>query len=437
MTASLPNSDVTAAGFPTFVVVAFGSLGDILPLAGLARALQRRGHSVWFLAPQPYQTLALSRGLTFKSILDASASQAVLDDSRLWHPRHGFDVMWPAILQASMETIKILEPLAASRNAPCLVGGTMALGARVANERWGWSHATVHISPCWVFSALRPPLFYGLGWIKYLPPRWRGKVWAWTDRNLLDRVCGAGLNAWRSKFDLPPVRRIVGRWSASPQCVLGLFPSWFSKPQRDWPRHLQLAGFLRDDGGGGWVMSPRLDKFLGPKPEAIVFMAGSQMLHADLFFRVAALACARIGRKALFLAPGTQENSVWPKHVHVETYVPLGQILPRCAAIVSHPGIGTIAQALAAGVPQLLTPYAFDHFDNARLAVELGVAKVLAPDAGERKLAYQLQALLSDGAIAQACRAAKERMSNEIDAAEICCVTIEQLRAATVDASPA
>ena len=46
-------------------------------------------------------------------------------------------------------------------------------------------------------------------------------------------------------------------------------------------------------------------------------------------------------------------------------YVPLRALLPRCAALVHHGGIGTTAEALRAGVPQVIVPLAYDQFDNA------------------------------------------------------------------------
>lgn len=45
--------------------------------------------------------------------------------------------------------------------------------------------------------------------------------------------------------------------------------------------------------------------------------------------------------------------------------------------MVHHGGIGTLSQAFAAGVPQLIMPMAHDQFDNAARAIKLGVAEKL------------------------------------------------------------
>jgi len=65
--------------------------------------------------------------------------------------------------------------------------------------------------------------------------------------------------------------------------------------------------------------------------------------------------------------------------------------LPHCAAIVHHGGIGTTSQALAAGIPQLIRPMAFDQFDNANRIEKLGCGRWLRND---RNLANELQQIL-------------------------------------------
>jgi rhamnosyltransferase subunit B len=60
-----------------------------------------------------------------------------------------------------------------------------------------------------------------------------------------------------------------------------------------------------------------------------------------------------------------------------QPYVALSELLPRAAGLVHHGGIGTTAEALRAGVPQLVTPFAWDQFDNAARMKALGVGMAL------------------------------------------------------------
>ncbi len=56
-------------------------------------------------------------------------------------------------------------------------------------------------------------------------------------------------------------------------------------------------------------------------------------------------------------------------------YLPYAAVFPHAAAIVHQAGIGTLAQAMRSGRPQLLVPASFDQPDNARRAAVLGAAR--------------------------------------------------------------
>jgi len=56
-------------------------------------------------------------------------------------------------------------------------------------------------------------------------------------------------------------------------------------------------------------------------------------------------------------------------------YAPFNKLLPSSVALVHHGGIGTCAQALRAGILQLLTPFGMDQHDNSSRLIELGVGK--------------------------------------------------------------
>ncbi|MFN8516393.1 MAG: glycosyltransferase [Chloroflexia bacterium] len=86
-------------------------------------------------------------------------------------------------------------------------------------------------------------------------------------------------------------------------------------------------------------------------------------------------------------------------------YVPLNDILPRAAALIHHGGIGTTAQGLAAGIPQLVMPMSHDQPDNALRLRQLGVGAALPPAkfTGPRVAAVLDQLLRSETTLAR-CR---------------------------------
>jgi UDP:flavonoid glycosyltransferase YjiC (YdhE family) len=67
--------------------------------------------------------------------------------------------------------------------------------------------------------------------------------------------------------------------------------------------------------------------------------------------------------------------------VHVHRFIPQGALFPRCRAVVSHAGAGTMLGALAAGLPMVLLPTGGEQPLNAAACAAAGVAEVVQPDA--------------------------------------------------------
>ena len=87
----------------------------------------------------------------------------------------------------------------------------------------------------------------------------------------------------------------------------------------------------------------------------------------------------------------------------------------------------TLAQGLAAGVPQLTMPMGFDQPDNATRLESLGVGKWVAPSRFEGdRVAGALRALLDDGRTAASCKQWADRIRAR-NAIEDTCDLLEQL----------
>jgi UDP:flavonoid glycosyltransferase YjiC (YdhE family) len=91
---------------------------------------------------------------------------------------------------------------------------------------------------------------------------------------------------------------------------------------------------------------------------------------------------------------------------------PFDRLLPRASAIVHHGGIGTVACAIAAGIPQLVCPLAYDQFDNAARVERLGLGMRVI---GQRPGAWAraLRILLKPGPIHAQVQATCARMASE------------------------
>jgi rhamnosyltransferase subunit B len=253
-------------------------------------------------------------------------------------------------------------------------------------EKFDIPYVSVQVSPSTFLSAKLPPVHKRFTIPAYLPYRMRAGLLSLIERSVLDRVCAPALNSVRATLGLSPVHHILGQWLHSPQGVLGLFPEWFAPPQIDWPRRVALTGFPLFDESDFREVDPELDDFLsGQAP--VVFTPGSTMVDGMTFFKTAADVLRSLGQRGIFLAKKGESLPSLPSSILVRSYVPLSKLLPRARALVHHGGIGTMSQALAAGIPQLAVPFAHDQFDNAERMKRLGCGlRVDAPLSGSALL---------------------------------------------------
>jgi UDP:flavonoid glycosyltransferase YjiC (YdhE family) len=104
--------------------------------------------------------------------------------------------------------------------------------------------------------------------------------------------------------------------------------------------------------------------------------------------------------------------------VFVAAYAPHSQVFTRAAAIVHHGGVGTLAQALRAGRPQLIVPFFADQLDNASRAQRLGVAMAVAPRKyGAKSAPTLLRRLLADPVMVARAAAVGKQVAGEDGAA--------------------
>ena len=84
-------------------------------------------------------------------------------------------------------------------------------------------------------------------------------------------------------------------------------------------------------------------------------------------------------------------------NVHVTNWLSHEVLLPRCAAIVTTGGMGTVIAALRAGVPLVVVPTGWDKPANARRVVAAGVGVRLSPrDCTPGKLRAAVEDVLRD-----------------------------------------
>jgi UDP:flavonoid glycosyltransferase YjiC (YdhE family) len=413
---------------PHFLLVPVGSHGDVHPFVGIGQALRARGHRVTMITSEPFRDVALRNGLEFVQTLSSDEYGSMMNHPDLWHPRRGMRIILnrelmrkylPVIYEAIRERYE--------RGHTVAVGSSLAFSARTAQDALGIPYATLHLQPMACCSVADPPVdSSGLN-MTWLPrPLIRLAYWG-AEKWITDPLMAPAINEFRQTLGLPPVRRILTRWSPSPTRVIGLFPEWFGSIPDGGPsfRH---AGFVLFDDAAGRPTPAHLASFLKSGPPPVIFSFGSAMRHARPYFEAAVEACRILGIRGVLLgSSGEQIPEELPETVCHADYAPFSAVFPEAACVVHHGGLGTSAQALKAGVPQLVMPLAYDQADNAVRMRRLGVAAVLHPKRfTSRAVAKRLKRILEDDDAKRAARSLRERF-RDVDGAETASTLLEEL----------
>lgn len=416
------------------ILTSIGTDGDVFPYVALGAMLRRRGHRATLAAGEGYRALAESNGLDFRPLVSREENEACFADADFWHPLKGPFVAarWGvAFLPRQYDLLAGL----AGEGRIVFVASPGILAARVVQEKLGRPMASLILQPWMIRSSTAPPVMPGGFTLPRWAPRPVGALY-WRGFDAAGAVLfGRPLGALRQRLGLAPVRRVFGWWM-SPQRVIGMFPDWYGPPQPDWPPQIKLAGFPMYDGGGeardrGGMpdeLAEELSAFLAAGDPPVAFTFGTGMRHAAGLFRAAADACGRLKLRGLFLTKfGDQLPADLPPTIRHVSYAPFRQLLPRCAAVVHHGGVGTVAKSLAAGAPQLVLPVAFDQTDNAMRVKRLGAGDwLLAGKATGPRLAAALAGVLSPMARASSLEVAK-RFDGADDALETAARHVEEL----------
>lgn len=180
----------------------------------------------------------------------------------------------------------------------------------------------------------------------------------------------------------------------------------------DYPRRALPAGFHY---GGPWrgVPEPGPELPVGPEPLVFCSLGSLQGARRALFATMAA-ACAAVGARAVIGHGGgltPDEEAALPGRPLVRAFWPQEAVLRHCAAAILHGGFNTVLDALAARVPIVAVPIAFEQPGTAARLVRAGAGRVVS----RRLLSVRGLARVLDEVLRQpGYRSAAERLSAEM-----------------------
>jgi UDP:flavonoid glycosyltransferase YjiC (YdhE family) len=362
------------------LITPVGSAGDNYPFVGLGIELARRGHRVTVISNDHFGPLIERSGLEFVSVGSVEEFDEIIRDPQIWHPTRGLKKIMDAVAEQSRRLFDAVHQRIDDRTL--IVAHTLDFASRAMAEKDpSLPVVTVHLAPAVIRTVHGMGVMQGTRDLSILP-RWAKRLgWWMVDRWLIDPATTPFVNEMRAKLGLAPITRVFERALHSPRLTVGMWPAWFAPPQPDWPAFFKLTGFPLFDGGeGAQPVTPEVEAYLSAGEPPIVFTPGSANIHAHDFFAAAVDAANRLNRRTLLLSrKGDQVPRSLPSNVTHFPFAPLSKILPRCAALVHHGGIGTTAAGFAGGVPQLIMPMSHDQPNNAYWVRQRGVGQALLP----------------------------------------------------------
>jgi MGT family glycosyltransferase len=333
-----------AGGTPIRVLVAaFGDPGHVFPAISLGKALAGRGHEV------VVETWEERRG----AVEGAGLGFAAAEEYRMFPP----PAPDSADGQHAADAARALLPLLEEMRPHVAVSDILTLAPALAAEAAGVPLATLvpHIYP--VVEPGQP--FFAIG--LRVPRTALGRA-AWrAGQRALDVGLERGrrdLNQQRRRLGLPPVQRFHG--GISPDLALVATYPQLEYPRR-WPAGVEITGPMSFE-----VPHPEIE--LPPGELPLVLVAPSTAHDSDNHLVRTALA-AFAGEAVRVVAT---TNRVVPQHpIEVPAnailvdWLSYSQLMPAASLVISHGGHGTVARALGAGTPVLISPIAGDMSETA------------------------------------------------------------------------
>jgi UDP:flavonoid glycosyltransferase YjiC (YdhE family) len=382
-------------------IIAPPTPGHLNPLQVLGTALARHGHRVTVVHLAAVSRFVTTPGIGFAA-LDGSGTPAASIDAylaKLADPTgpvgltrmiHSTAAMTATLLDEAPDVLRAIGVDAV------IADSAEAAGALIA-QRLGVPHVVSITGLPLLREPNVPPPF--LGW-KYRPDRigrFRNHGGYFVS-DLLLRPITQVLASRRRAWNLDARTATRGRLSIA-QCPQAL----------DYPRSAAIVY------GGPWRATMDVPVDLPSDGRPLVFCSlGTLQGGRRGLFATMAEACAMIGARAVIAHGGglsAAEASALPGDPLVRAFWPQEAVLRQCSAAVLHGGFNSVIDALAAGVPIVALPIAFEQPGTAARLVRIGAGRAVSP----RGLTVRrLAAALTDVMEGAGYRAAAARLATEM-----------------------
>lgn len=390
-----------------FIVATIGTYGDVYPFAQVAIALKNMGHQTTFITSPYFEKTIEQLGLDFYPLGTKEQYLMVLQNDKLWQDQSFLHIALTLFLP-NLNTIHqfICEQ---PQNEKFII---LAHQNLLPNAGLAQAHRPNTVTV--MSGALYPSVFGDAT----LSPDLEDPL----QRQYSDMPLIVPMNRARVLAGLPTVDRYLDLFTNIASFNVLLFSQWFGEKESHWPNNLIAGEFVYHEETLPGTLTNELEKFLASPDKPILCTFGTGNLHCKDYFYHALNAVIKGNQRAIFIC---KDKSLLPTPLpdsvlSLEYCNNFPALLQRCSMIVHHGGIGTLAESARAGIPQLITPFLGDQWDNAARIrnLQLG-SSIPAANLTDENFYEAVSDILQSASIRARCAALSEHIQQRMRSNEI------------------
>ena len=379
--------------------------GHYKPLSHLARELIARGHQATFIHHPDAAALVEAEGAAFEPIGRKAppVSRWTLPMARI-RGIVGLGGMMDGMVRFTTMFAREAPDVLRRIDADALIVDQLEAGGGLVAEHLGLPFVSVADTLPINREEGIPPPYVGWGY----DPSARGlsrNRGGWRVTDLLLRKVGRAIARNAEMLGVPPRSRLED--CLSPLLQLSQMVPAIDFPRRELPPSFHYTGPFRRGAPEPFALPP------GDERPLLFCSLGTLQGSRVNLFRKVAQACARLDLRLLLTHGGLghfDSAAPLPGNPLVYDWVPQESVLEQSDLVVCHGGINTVLEPLAAGLPMVLMPLAFEQSAIAARLEHAGVARVLSHRASARRIADAIADVRGDPAFRQRARAVAEQM---------------------------
>lgn len=380
--------------------------GHYKPLSHLAAELLARGHQATFIHHADAAALVEAEGARFEAI-GANSPPVESWTKPMTRIRGivGLGGMMSGMVHFTDNFCREGPDVLRKIGADALIVDQLEAGGGLVAEHLGLPFASVADTlPINREMGLPPPY---VGWrFEAGEKAVQRNIGGWRVTDLLMRGVGKAIERNAVSLGLPPRRRLED--CLSPRLQLSQMVPSIDFPRGELPATFHYTGPFRRGSPGEFELPPGDDR-----PLVFCTLGTLQGSRTNIFGKVAE-ACGKLDLRLLLTQGGLGKDRPaenLPGNPLVYDWVPQEAVLRHADMVVCHGGINTVLEPLAAGLPMVVMPLAFEQPAIAARLEHAGVARTLSRRSSARAIAAAISEVRGDPRFRERAKAVQSDMA--------------------------